>query len=92
MKSEIVFKETAGDKALSLEELVRQRTDFYDLANRYHLYDYVLSAVEKPLIEMILKQTGGNQLKAAKILGINRNTLHAKIKKLGIKISQWKKK
>jgi DNA-binding protein Fis len=55
------------------------------------LYKFVLSAVEKPLIESILEKTGGNQLQAADILGINRNTLHAKIRKLGIEVGRCKK-
>jgi two-component system nitrogen regulation response regulator GlnG len=54
------------------------------------LYKYVLEIVEKPLIEHALERTYGNQLKAAKILGINRNTIRAKIKKLGIDPNKWK--
>ena len=54
------------------------------------LYKYVLEAIEKPLIEHALERTYGNQLKAAKILGINRNTIRAKIKKLGIDPNKWK--
>lgn len=54
------------------------------------LYKYVIEAVEKPLIEHVLERTYGNQLKAAKILGINRNTIRAKIKKLGIEPNKWK--
>ena len=50
------------------------------------LYKFIIEAAEKPLIERILVKTEGNQLKAARILGINRNTLRAKIRKLGIKI------
>ncbi len=48
------------------------------------LYFRILPLVEKPLIEMTLKATEGNQLKAAYVLGINRNTLRKKIKDLGI--------
>jgi len=54
------------------------------------LYKYVLEAIEKPLIERALERTYGNQLKAAKILGINRNTIRTKIKKLGIDPAKWK--
>ncbi|MDD4981066.1 MAG: helix-turn-helix domain-containing protein [Candidatus Omnitrophica bacterium] len=54
------------------------------------LYKYVLETIEKPLIEHALERTYGNQLKAAKILGINRNTMRAKIKKLGIEPNKWK--
>jgi len=52
------------------------------------LYYSVIEATEKPLIENTLKTTYGNQLKAAKILGINRNTLRSKIKKLGIELNK----
>ncbi len=58
--------------------------DLLIFSNKEYLYRTVIEAVEKPLIEKVLQKTQGNQLKAAKILGINRNTLHAKIKKLGI--------
>ena len=54
------------------------------------LYKSILEAVEKPLIEDVLERTEGNQLKAANILGINRNTIRTKIKKLSIDVSKWK--
>jgi len=54
------------------------------------VYKYVLEAIEKPLIEHALERTYGNQLKAAKVLGINRNTMRSKIKKLGIDPNKWK--
>ena len=50
------------------------------------LYDRILPLVEKPLIEMTLQTTGGNQVKAAYVLGINRNTLRKKIAELGIEM------
>jgi two-component system nitrogen regulation response regulator GlnG len=46
----------------------------------------VVAAVERPLIELVLEQTGGNQLRAAELLGINRNTLRKKLTALGIPI------
>jgi two-component system nitrogen regulation response regulator GlnG len=54
------------------------------------LYRSILQIVEKPLIENILERTDGNQLKAARILGLNRNTLRTKIKRLGINLEKWK--
>jgi two-component system nitrogen regulation response regulator GlnG len=52
----------------------------------FNLYDMVIPEVEKSLIMMVLNETRGNQIKAASLLGINRNTLRSKIKKLGIKV------
>jgi len=52
----------------------------------FNLYGMVIPEVEKSLIEMVLRETKGNQIRSSKILGINRNTLRSKIKKLGIKL------
>ena len=49
-----------------------------------NLYDVIVQQVEKPLIEHVLRYVRGNQLRAAEILGINRNTLRKKITLLGI--------
>ena len=49
------------------------------------LYDRVLNEVEPPLLRAVLSATRGNQLKAADVLGINRNTLRVKIKQHQIK-------
>ncbi len=49
------------------------------------VYDRVLHAIERPLIELALQGTRGNQIKAAAILGINRNTLRKKIQVLAIR-------
>lgn len=48
------------------------------------IYKAVIQEIEKPLIQWVLERTKGNQLRAAKLLGINRNTLRSKIKKLGL--------
>lgn len=49
------------------------------------IYDLVISSVEKPLIAMVIEQAGGNQTRAAEVLGINRNTLRKKMKQYQIK-------
>ena len=48
------------------------------------VYHAALAAFEKPLIEHALAETRGNQLRAAKLLGINRNTLRKRIGELGL--------
>lgn len=48
------------------------------------LYDRIIREVEKPLIVATLEAVNGNQLKAAKVLGINRNTLRKRITSLKI--------
>ncbi len=50
------------------------------------LHSKIMSEVEKPLIEHVLKYARGNQVRAADILGINRNTLRKKITELNIDI------
>jgi two-component system nitrogen regulation response regulator GlnG len=80
--------QTAAAEHLPLDEAVRRR--LADLlaedptgANG-KLYDMVINVVERPLIEVVLEHAGGNQVKAADMLGINRNTLRKKITTLGI--------
>jgi len=50
------------------------------------LYDRVIGAVERPLIELVLARHGYNQLRAAKALGINRNTLRKRLDDLAIRL------
>jgi two-component system nitrogen regulation response regulator GlnG len=52
------------------------------------LYDRTLEALERPLIQLTLQATRGNQIKAAEVLGINRNTLRKKIEDLGIEVAR----
>lgn len=49
-----------------------------------NLYEVVIKEVEKPLFEQTLQAVQGNKAKAARILGINRNTLHKKLSDMGL--------
>ena len=73
---------------LSLEDVVRLKLKEYFRQTRdvemTNLYPLIMQRVERPLIELTLERTQGNQLKAAALLGINRNTLHKKITELKI--------
>jgi two-component system nitrogen regulation response regulator GlnG len=51
------------------------------------LHDRVMDEVERPLISITLGATRGNQLRAAEILGLNRNTLRKRIRDLGIDVT-----
>jgi two-component system nitrogen regulation response regulator GlnG len=67
---------------LKLREYFRQTGD----VEPSDLYTLILERVERPLIELTLERTNGNQLQAAAILGINRNTLRKKIATLKINL------
>ena len=73
---------------MSLEEIVRLKLkDYFRQTGDVEpsdLYALIIERVERPLIELTLERTGGNQLQAAAILGINRNTLRKKIAALKI--------
>ena len=81
---------------LAFEEIVKAklsgllaRIDGYPI---HDLYDKVLERVERPLFDLVLARTGGNQVKAAELLGLNRNTLRKKLADLGIDNKDKKKK
>ncbi|STZ76773.1 Fis family transcriptional regulator [Bergeriella denitrificans] len=48
------------------------------------VYEMVLNQVEKPLLECVMAECGGNQSKAAAMLGLNRNTLRKKLLQYGL--------
>jgi DNA-binding protein Fis len=54
------------------------------------IYKDIVALIEKKLIEIVLERTFGNKLKAAKMLGINRNTLHTKIEKCRIDVDYYR--
>jgi len=68
-----------------LEEKLADLVDRMGGLENGDIYSMVVQRVEKPLITLVLKKTEGNQVRAANLLGINRNTLRKKIKELGIK-------
>ncbi len=74
----------------SLEALIAKklRCTFaqMDVQELNNLYEMVMHQMERPLIRIILEKTRSNQVRAAEILGINRNTLRKKIQVLGIDV------
>jgi two-component system nitrogen regulation response regulator GlnG len=71
----------------TLTQLVRRETEAeLDEPEPSELYRDLIERVERPLIEVVLERTEGNQIRAAALLGINRNTLRKKIADLGIRV------
>ena len=66
-----------------IDACVRESLEQYfkDLrgAEPHSLHDMLIAAVEKPLLDVVMKQADGNQSKAAEWLGLNRNTLRRKL-------------
>ena len=48
------------------------------------VYRGAVAALERPLLAHVLATTGGNQLRAARVLGLNRNTLRKRCRELGL--------
>ena len=101
--AEIIDIELAGASPLageegqprneSLSEATERHLRQYFTAHRpglpsSGLYERILREVERPLLGITLEATRGNQIKAAELLGINRNTLRKKIRELDIEISR----
>ncbi len=67
----------------NIEDCVRLSLDAYfkDLGSEtpHELYAMMLGIVEKPMLEVVMRQAGNNQSKAAEWLGLNRNTLRKKL-------------
>ena len=84
--------EMSGSQDASLEALVdaklRSCLNGIEQLENGEIHSMVLEQVERPLIRIILEKTRWNQVKAADILGINRNTLRKKISELGIELKR----
>lgn len=85
----VVKKDCIRDLAFIKDKVIELQDSLF-IEKRGILYKSVLEAIERPLLEQTLERCEGNQLKAARILGINRNTMRAKIRKLNIDVSKWK--
>ncbi len=74
--------------SVSLKENVAQVLQHY-FANLKgeepkHVHDFFLEEIEEPLFAVVMKYTNNNQSEAARILGLSRGTLRAKLKKYGM--------
>ncbi|MBA2588236.1 MAG: nitrogen regulation protein NR(I), partial [Alphaproteobacteria bacterium] len=85
------FAADSGEGPQSLSASVEQYLTQYFLAQGDRLpppgvYDRIVQEVERPLISICLAATRGNQIRAAQLLGLNRNTLRKKIRDLGLEV------
>src|SRR5882724_9492854 len=85
------FAADSGEGPQSLGASVEQYLTQYFLAQGDRLpppgvYDRIVQEVERPLISICLAATRGNQIRAAQLLGLNRNTLRKKIRDLGLEV------
>ncbi len=75
-------------KPQSIDEAVTRSLEKYfrdlDGTTPSAVYDMVIRAVERPMLEVVMRQAHGNQLRASEILGINRNTLRKKLVQHGM--------
>jgi two-component system, NtrC family, nitrogen regulation response regulator GlnG len=83
--------ELVPNRAESLGEAVERHLRGYFAAHRdgvpsAGLYDRVLREIERPLLQLSLAATRGNQIRAAELLGLNRNTLRKKLRELDIEV------
>jgi two-component system nitrogen regulation response regulator GlnG len=91
--SEAAPRESAANPAEreSLSDAVDRHIREYFAAHQDRLppaglYDRILHEIERPLLSLTLSATRGNQVKAAELLGLNRNTLRKKIRELDIQV------
>ncbi len=78
-----------GEGPVSLATLVERNLASYFAAQPggvppAGLYDRILAEIERPLFQLTLAATRGNQMRAAEVLGLNRNTLRKRLHDLGI--------
>jgi len=75
-------------KQQSIDEAVTRSLEKYfrdlDGTPPNSIYEMVLRAVERPMLEVVMRQASGNQLRASEMLGINRNTLRKKLQQHGL--------
>ena len=80
---------TEQEKKAGLSASVEHHLRAYFAAHRGEfpaagLHGRVLQEVERPLFSLVMEKCGGNQLRAAALLGLNRNTLRKKLRQLGL--------
>lgn len=75
---------TARGLSDSVEEVMSNYFKDLDGHDASDLYELVISQVEKPLFEIVLKNCNGNISRTAQVLGLNRGTVQGRLKKYGL--------
>jgi Fis family transcriptional regulator len=68
----------------TVRKVMRQYFKDLDGEKPSGIYNMVVNAVEKPMLEVVMNQAQGNQTRAAELLGMNRNTLRKKLQQHGL--------
>lgn len=80
------------DHDLNLSQLLEKKFAIFvkkiKHGNNKGIYALLISECEKPIFKLALQETNGNQVKAARLLGVNRNTLRKKIQEFQIKVEK----
>ncbi|MGH1360630.1 MAG: helix-turn-helix domain-containing protein [Burkholderiaceae bacterium] len=75
-------------KPSSIDDVVTKSLERYlkdlDGMDPQPIYDMVLQAVERPMLQVVMRHADNNQVRASEMLGINRNTLRKKLQSHGI--------
>ena len=73
-----------NELTLTVRKVMRQYFKDLDGEKCTGIYEMVVNAVEKPMLEVVMLQAQGNQTRAAELLGLNRNTLRKKLQQHGL--------
>ena len=73
-----------NELSTTVRKVMRQYFKDLDGEKASGIYDMVVAAVEKPMLEVVMFQAQGNQTRAAELLGLNRNTLRKKLQQHGL--------
>ena len=73
-----------NELTLTVRKVMRQYFKDLDGEKCTGIYEMVVNAVEKPMLEVVMNQAQGNQTRAAELLGLNRNTLRKKLQQHGL--------
>jgi Fis family transcriptional regulator len=81
-KSEASARE--NELASTVRRVMKQYFKDLDGEKCTGIYEMVVCAVERPMLEVVMLQAQGNQTRAAELLGLNRNTLRKKLQQHGL--------